>query len=116
MSWIRYAAATSVALATADVCVKLAAGRISNSLGLLLYGACTFATGLGWVLVQRLQGAAFRAEPAGALAHAGQGLDVREPAAADVHDRLVVQHQAGPSGPASASHPAARSGHTAVSS
>lgn len=39
MSWIAYAALTSLALAGADLCVKVAAGRISSSgVGLMLAG------------------------------------------------------------------------------
>ena len=47
MGWIHYALITALALASADFFVKLAAGRLSNSLGLLLYGSCTFLTGGG---------------------------------------------------------------------
>ena len=53
--WIIYASVTAVFLAAADCFIKLAAGRISSSLGLLVYGGCTFATGLVWVFSQRLQ-------------------------------------------------------------
>jgi len=53
--WIIYASVTAVFLAVADCFIKLAAGRISSSLGLLVYGGCTFATGLVWVFSQRLQ-------------------------------------------------------------
>jgi uncharacterized membrane protein len=53
--WIIYASITAVCLASADCFIKLAAGRISSSLGLLVYGACTFTTGLVWVFSQRLQ-------------------------------------------------------------
>lgn len=74
MNWMLYATVASLALASADLCVKLAAGRLSNSLGLLLYGSCTFATGLGWTLWQRLQGAPFRAEPIGLAAGLGVGM------------------------------------------
>jgi bacterial/archaeal transporter family protein len=52
--WIIYASITAVFLASADCFIKLAAGRVSSSLGLLVYGGCTFATGLLWVLSQRL--------------------------------------------------------------
>ncbi len=38
MSWIVYAVATAFALAAADFLVKLAAGRLSSSLAMLLYG------------------------------------------------------------------------------
>lgn len=74
MNWIPYALATAFALATADFFVKLAAGRLSNSLGLLLYGSCTFLFGLGWVLWQRTQGLPQHAQPAGVLAALGVGI------------------------------------------
>ena len=76
MNWIPYAAVTALALAAADVCVKLASGKLSNSLGLLLYGACTFATGLGWVLLERAQGMPLFARPAGVVAALGVGVAV----------------------------------------
>jgi drug/metabolite transporter (DMT)-like permease len=74
MNWILYAAATAVALAAADFFVKLAAGKLSNSLALLLYGSCTFLFGLGWVLWQRLQGVSQFAQTLGVLAALGVGV------------------------------------------
>lgn len=65
--WIVYAAVTALFLAIADSAVKLAAGRLSSSLGLLIYGACTFATGLGWVLWQYFHGDPFHAQLSGVL-------------------------------------------------
>ena len=50
MEWMKYAVLAAIALASADVCVKLASNKISHSVGMLLYGSCTFLTGLGWVL------------------------------------------------------------------
>lgn len=47
---------TSIALAAADVCVKLASGKISNSIGVLIYGTCTFLTGALWVVWERARG------------------------------------------------------------
>lgn len=41
MNWITFALFSAGALAAADICVKLAAGKLSNSLGLLIYGSCT---------------------------------------------------------------------------
>lgn len=74
MNWILYATATSVALAAADFFVKMAAGKLSNSLALLLYGSCTFLFGLGWVLWQRVQGVPQFAQTPGILAALGVGV------------------------------------------
>ena len=74
MTWIPYALGTAVALATADFCIKIASGKISNSLGLLLYGSCTFLAGMIWVLLDRARGVDFHAQPAGILAAAGVGI------------------------------------------
>ncbi len=48
-----YVAVAAVALGVADVFVKMAAGKVSNSLGMLLYGGVAFAIGLGWFLLDR---------------------------------------------------------------
>jgi uncharacterized membrane protein len=48
MTWIFYASAAALALGLADVLVKLAAGKIPDSLGMLLYGSVPFVTGLVW--------------------------------------------------------------------
>jgi drug/metabolite transporter (DMT)-like permease len=53
-----YVAGAAVALAAADVFVKLAAGRLPDSLGMLLYGAVPFVTGLVWYAVDRGRGVA----------------------------------------------------------
>ncbi len=45
MTWIVYASIAAFSMAAADSFVKLAANRISSSLGLLIYGCCTFLTG-----------------------------------------------------------------------
>jgi len=74
MSWILYASATAVALALADILIKLGAGRISNSLAVLLYGSCTFLTGLIWVLLERIRGIPQYAQTSGALAAVGVGV------------------------------------------
>ena len=44
MIWIPYALITAFALAAADFFVKLAAGKLSNSLALLIYGSSAFLT------------------------------------------------------------------------
>ena len=68
MGWILYAAGTAVALAAADFFIKLAAGKVSNSLGLLLYGSCTFLSGMSWFLMDRIRGVNLHAETPGILA------------------------------------------------
>jgi drug/metabolite transporter (DMT)-like permease len=74
MSWILYALGTALALAAADFFVKLAAGKLSNSVALLLYGSCTFLTGLGWVLWQRARGVPQHAQTSGIVAALGVGV------------------------------------------
>ena len=73
-SWILYASITALFLALADSFIKFASGRLSNSLGLLFYGFCTFATGLGWVTVQRFRGVPLSAQPIGILCALGVGI------------------------------------------
>ena len=53
MTWMIYAVGAALALAAADVFVKAAAGKIPNSLGMLLYGSAPFAAGLVWWLIDR---------------------------------------------------------------
>lgn len=74
MNWIVLALLTACALAAADLSVKLAAGNISNSLGLLLYGSCTFLAGAGWVTVDKLRGIHLFAQPQGIAAALGVGV------------------------------------------
>ena len=73
MGWIKYALVTACALAAADLCVKIAAGRLSNSLAVLIYGSCTFSTGLAWVLWQWARGVPQHAQVSGVLASMGVG-------------------------------------------
>lgn len=68
MPLVQYASATAVGLATADVFIKLAVGKISNSLALLLYGSCAFLSGLGWVVLQRARSVPMHAQMSGVLA------------------------------------------------
>ena len=70
---MKYAVATAFALAVADIFVKLAAGKLSNSLAVLLYGSCTFLTGLVWVLWQWAHGVPQHAQTSGVLAALGVG-------------------------------------------
>lgn len=74
MNWIVFALFSAAALATADLCVKLAAGKLSNSLGLLLYGSCTFIAGLGWVVADKLRGTELFVQPSGVAAALGVGV------------------------------------------
>ena len=73
MGWIKYALVTACALAAADLCVKVAAGRLSNSLAVLVYGTCTFSTGLAWVLWRWARGIPQHAQISGILASMGVG-------------------------------------------
>jgi drug/metabolite transporter (DMT)-like permease len=72
--WIIYATLTALFLAFADSFVKFASGRLSNSVALLIYGACTFATGLTWVLIQYVRGVALSAQPTGVFCAFGVGV------------------------------------------
>ncbi len=74
MSWMFYAAAAAVALAAADVFVKMAAGKLPNSLGTLLYGGAAFGVGLTWYLADRSRGGLERASTAGIAYAVGVGL------------------------------------------
>ena len=74
MGWTIYAFAAALALAAADVFIKLAAGRVSNSLGILIYGSCTFSMGLAWVLWQRIHGVTQHGDTHGILAAIGVGI------------------------------------------
>ena len=74
MTWIIYASIAALSMAAADSCVKLAANRISTGLGLLLYGSCTFLTGVGWVLWDYFQGVPQHARPSGFLCAIGVGV------------------------------------------
>ena len=49
MRWLPYALVCSIFLASADFFVKLASGKISSSMGMLVYGATTFTVGMIWV-------------------------------------------------------------------
>src|SRR5688500_16512621 len=53
MTWMVYAVGAALSLAAADVCVKAAAGKLPNSLGMLLYGSVPFAAGVVWWLMDR---------------------------------------------------------------
>jgi drug/metabolite transporter (DMT)-like permease len=74
MGWTQYALFTAFALAAADLFVKLAAGKLSNSVAMLLYGSCTFMIGLVWVLWQWGRGVSQYAQAAGTMAALGVGV------------------------------------------
>lgn len=66
-SWAFYAMGTAVILASADFFVKLAAGRLSNNVALLLFGTSTFTIALVWIIWERSQGITQHAQPLGLL-------------------------------------------------
>ena len=74
MGWIPYAVGSAVALAAADFFIKLASGKLSNSLALLIYGSCTFIAGLTWILMDKFRGISIQAQTAGILFATGVGV------------------------------------------
>jgi drug/metabolite transporter (DMT)-like permease len=74
MGWIVYASFAAIAMAAADVFIKLAAGKVSNSLGVLIYGSCTFTMGLAWVLWQKIHGVTLHGQTSGLLASVAVGV------------------------------------------
>src|SRR5688572_31502990 len=74
MTWMMYATLAAAALAAADVFVKMAAGRLPNSLATLIYGGMAFGVGLTWFLVDRARGGLERASTAGVIYAASVGL------------------------------------------
>ena len=56
MSWMFYAAVAALSLAAADVFLKMAAGKVPNSLGTLIYGTVAFGVGLTWFVIDRARG------------------------------------------------------------
>jgi uncharacterized membrane protein len=74
MNWMMYAVGAALALAAADVLVKAAAGRLPNSLGMLLYGSVPFAAGLVWWMVDRKNLAAAAITTKGVVFATGVGV------------------------------------------
>ena len=74
MNWISYAIGAAVALAAADFFIKMAAGKLSNSLGLLIYGSCTFMAGLTWIFLDKIRGVSLHAQTVGLFAATGVGV------------------------------------------
>src|SRR5688500_16941330 len=74
MSWVVYAVGAAVALAVAGVLVKLAAGKLPSSFGLLLYGCVPFATGLVWFLWDKSRNGPMPVQPQAAVFAVGVGV------------------------------------------
>jgi drug/metabolite transporter (DMT)-like permease len=74
MKWLPFALMAMTSVAAADLFIKLAAGKLSNSLAMLIYGTCTFLFALSWVLWQRLAGVPQFAQIGGFLAAVGVGV------------------------------------------
>lgn len=74
MNWVVYAVGAAVALAVADVLVKLAAGKLPSSLGLLLYGCVPFATGLIWFLWDKSRNVSMAVQPQAMVFAVGVGI------------------------------------------
>ena len=82
MSWILYATVAAAALAAADVFVKLAAGKLPNSFGTLIYGAVAFGVGLTWFLADRARGGIEHTSTPGVIYALGVGFAFSAVAAA----------------------------------
>ena len=85
MNWMFYAAVAAVSLAAADVFLKMAAGKVPNSLGTLIYGTVAFGVGLTWFVIDRARGVVERSSTAGiayAVGVAGTPAPVRPRVAA----------------------------------
>lgn len=65
---------TAMLLATADFLVKLTAGKISNSVALLLFGSATFLISLTWVIWERSQGVSQHAQTSGIVTAVAVGV------------------------------------------
>jgi drug/metabolite transporter (DMT)-like permease len=74
LGWIIYVFTGALLLSGADVFVKLASGKVSNSLGVLVYGSCTFTLGWIWVLWQKLHGVTLHSQTSGLLASIAVGV------------------------------------------
>jgi drug/metabolite transporter (DMT)-like permease len=74
MTWMIYVMGAGLALAAADVLVKAAAGKVPNSLGMLLYGSMPFAAGVVWCLIDRKNVAAATITTKGVVLGLGVGV------------------------------------------
>ena len=72
MNWIYYGLAAALALAAADILVKVTSGKIPDSLGMLLYGTVPFLVGVTWFSVS--QHGWPRARPLAILSGLGVGM------------------------------------------
>ena len=61
-------------MAVADFSIKMATGKLSNSVAVMLYGGGAFLVGLVWVLWQRFHGVPQFAQPMGIVWAAAVGL------------------------------------------
>ncbi len=74
MNWVLFGVISAALMATGDFFLKIAAGKVSNSVGVLLYGTCTFLTGLTWTLIQKSRGEPLFARPLGVAAGLATGV------------------------------------------
>jgi drug/metabolite transporter (DMT)-like permease len=74
MNWVLFGLISAMLMASGDFFLKIASGKVSNSVGVLLYGTCTFLTGLIWTLVQKSQGKPLFAQPVGVAAGLATGV------------------------------------------
>ena len=74
VNWVFYTMGAALALAVADVLVKLAAGRIPNSLAMLLYGTVPFLVGVIWTIYDRVKGTTMEVQPPAVIYGAGVGV------------------------------------------
>ena len=74
MKWLAYTVFAAAMLAAADSLMKLAAGRLSNSIAITLYGAAAFSFGAVWLGFQWWRGADLQAKPLGVAAAFSVGI------------------------------------------
>lgn len=74
MNWLIYAGGAALALAVADVLVKVAAGKMPTSLGVLLYGAVPFVGGVIWFLFDKMRNVPMIVQPLAAVSAVGVGV------------------------------------------
>lgn len=74
MRWLIYAFAASFVMASADSLIKFSSGKLTNSLGVLLYGGCAFLTGICWVLWDHFHGVNMYAQLPGIIGGIGVGV------------------------------------------
>ena len=74
MNWLVYALGAAVALAAADVMIKLGAGKVSTSLGILLYGVVPVIWALIWLAMDPHRGMKEPPQLVGVLCALGVGV------------------------------------------